>query len=776
MTTDDVVADLSDGHPHAIPCPSVRHRGDPDAPLLYVRYVSPDRVWLLLCWSRPGCAYDEIARALNIGGESNRQVRGNVVAHMVAAYDHADPEERPRLVFHSWRDDPDVVPSPEERDRREAELRGTANGVHLMLWAPEHAEGPGHTLVVVGSEAAAMSLMRAGVYRHGYVPVTWYRAVRRLDEDRGSVSRVDWSRVHGRRVAFWPTQTVEAHAEMYRAAAMATAAGAAGLLMVDPRGAGMSEGEDAVSLSDRSTIMAVLGSMRVLPGYGADTETPTGTPDGELTLDGLLVPSEENATDVGMAIRVLRDHGHRIVLTSQPAEALPHDDVLWRADSGVLERRPGELGVALWRSRLRYLEELREARDTQDMPEEEFAACVRYAGRMASTTGLHAVADLLPTAYRILEERRYLPGGLASVGRADIDVDGRYLGAPNGIIDLDTGRLLSDTEARRTLVSCTIPDPYDPEAVDPDMDALTTHLGLKDRERLLGALGYALRGGTADRIYFIDGGMTSDILLNAVRTALGPRYSGTVPLGMLLLSDDRQEGNARRFELGRFSGPRILVGAARSGGTLDRSILGQLTLFDTIRARTIPDEGLGDVEPTATMFVGLSAESLADFGPGDRDLLTGLRLLRYPDGPAIDSAIGVRAGRSRTFRQALVALLVRHCVAMTGPPDHIPHPAPPHLTSRQRLATAADEWLLEAIDVTGNRQDRTSSSSLWEAARSDQGSGSDPDLAWGMSRRSLTTRAIEIHGLERTRSVRIGDAVVTGWMGVRLAAGNSASG
>ena len=49
--------------------------------------------------------------------------------------------------------------------------------------------------------------------------------------------------------------------------------------------------------------------------------------------------------------------------------------------------------------------------------------------------------------------------------------------------------------------------------------------------------------------------------------------------------------------------------------------------------------------------------------------------------------------------------------------------------------------------MTGKREDRTSSTALWDAARSDLGSGSDPDLAWGMSRRSLTTRAIEIHGL-----------------------------
>lgn len=338
------------------------------------------------------------------------------------------------------------------------------------------------------------------------------------------------------------------------------------------------------------------------------------------------------------------------------------------------------------------------------------------------------------------------------------------------IIDLYSGRLLSRTETRGALVSSTIPDSFDPEARDPHVDRLTAHMSEEDREHLLNAFGFALRGVTADRVYILEGGQSRTVLLNCVRLALGPRYSGAAPLGLLLSSYDRREGQGRPTESDPFVGPRILVGAAPAGsGGLDPRLLGELTLSDAIRARTLTSDRPAELALTATMFVAVASDVFHGFHDGNAGLLTKVRLLRYPDSTAVDSAISDRAGRSSTLRQALVALLVRRCAAMTGPPDHIPHPAPPRAPGHQ--ATAADDWLLEAMEVTGNREDRTSSSALWEAARSAPGSGTDPDLAWGMSRRSLTTRAIQLQGLDRTRSVRIGHAVLTGWTGVRLVRG-----
>ena len=47
MTADGLTKDLDDGRPHAIPCPAARHEEDPAPPMLYVRHLSTDDVWVL---------------------------------------------------------------------------------------------------------------------------------------------------------------------------------------------------------------------------------------------------------------------------------------------------------------------------------------------------------------------------------------------------------------------------------------------------------------------------------------------------------------------------------------------------------------------------------------------------------------------------------------------------------------------------------------------------------------------------------------------------------
>ena len=757
--------DLRDGHAHAIPCPAERHATDADPPMLHVRYLTTHRAWVLHCWARPECAYVEIAQLLGIEIDADRLIRDIAVSALVAAYDHTDPDERPRLVFHSRRED---------GDSHEMAFRGTATGVHLLLWA---SDGPDSKLAVVGSEREAMWLMRAGVYRQGVVPVTWHRAVRRREEDSDSVSRVDWSRVEGRRVFFWPAPTREAHAEMYRAAGKALAAGATQLLMVDPKGRALGVGGDASSTPDLDDILAALDRASPLPalqdaadGDTASDDPPEPHPDADAAdamqgIKEILRPGPENTTGVSMAIRVLREHGHHVVLASQPEGSEPPVEVYWRASSGVLHRRPADLDLALWRSRATYMAELRSLHSAGGISAHEFDECLQFVNDASSASGRRAVIEDLPLAHRILQEHAAVPAGLRSVPAETIDVEARYLGASNGVIDLDTGQLLSGTRARRALVSNTIPDAYEPDASHPNVDRLTSHMDEEDREHLLDALAYALGAGSADRIYVIHGGPARVALLSCVRLALGPRYSGAVPLGMLLGGSDRSTVPAQPMGLDRFVGPRILAGYAPAGsGTLDPGLLGYLAIQDAIRAGTAAGVRRPNTPLTATMFVALDPDALEGFDGGAHPLAR-IRLLRYPDPESADSELIRRAGRSRSFRQALVALLVRRCTAMTGPPDHIPHLAPP----RSGSDTAADAWLLEAIWVTGRSSDRLASSALWKAARAAPGSGSNPDLAWGLSRRSLTMRAIRLHRLGRTRSVRIDSEVVTGWVGVRLA-------
>ena len=525
MSPDDTNTPLTDGRPHAFPCPAARHGKEPARAMLYVRYLTANDIWLLHCWGRPSCDFGEIAQLLDIDTNSDRVIRKSLVTDLVAAYDNTDPAKQPSLVFHSWRNGGESPPSRESRGSRQVGSRGSATGAGLMLWAPEEGGRCDTTLLVVGSEEEAMSLMRAGVYRNGYVPVTWHRAGRRLEDDQQSVEHVDWSTVRGRRVAFWPARTPQAHGEMLHAAGMANVAGATRLLLLDPQGSGLGEGDDAATMTDPGEIMAVLRHMRVLPGPHGEEADSDIAPEPS-ALRSLLEPRVETATDVSMAVRVLREHGHDMVLASRQAGSEPGVDVYWRTGTGAVETRPDELGIVLWESRGRYVEALRAALDAGDLSSEDYMVCIAHANRMDSSSGLRAVADSLGTAYGVLERLGAVPGGLSRVNASSID-------------------------------------------------------------------------------------------------------------------------------------------------------------------------------------------------------------------PA------------------------------TG------HPLP---GSAGRPWTGADVWLSEAIEITGNPSHRLSSSALWEAAGAAAGSGADPERAWGLSRRAFTTRAIQIHALPRTRSVRVEREVYSGWNGIRLAADRDVAG
>ena len=552
MTAGGLTKDLDDGRPHTMPCPAGRHDEDPALPMLYVRHLATDDVWVLNCWSNPPCEYGEIAGLLNIETDLTRIIRSCPVSVLVAAYDHAEPGELPRLVFHPSQDDADSAVSPESHSGREMVYRGGANDVNLMLWAPEEADRSDSTLLVVGSEDAAMALMRAGVCQWGFTPVTWYRAVKHVEDDKQSADRANWARVQGRATAFWPVRTPESHAEMLRAAGMATVAGASRLLIVDPWGSGLGEGEDAASLTDPDEIRAVLRRMRELPTPRGDAEwdaSPECEQERQPDLEAdaynknsdiarILHIGVETATDVSMAVRVLREHGRNMALAYGLGDSTV--EVYWQAGTGELEKRPDGLGVALWESRAKYLASLREALDRGDLSAEDHRVCIAHANRMDSAVGLRAVSDSLSTAYSILERIGAVPGGLSRVSIPRIDGDLRGLGSSD-------------------------------DRIAPDI--------------------------------------------------------------------------SRRLEL----------------------------------------EG-------------------------------------------------------------------------------------------RRPGTDADAWILGAVEVTGSLAHRLSTTALWEAAHSAAGSDENQKVVWGLTRRAVTTRAIYLHGLPRTRSVRIGGKVLSGWTGVRLVADRDVSG
>ena len=121
-----------------------------------------------------------------------------------------------------------------------------------------------------------------------------------------------------------------------------------------------------------------------------------------------------------------------------------------------------------------------------------------------------------------------LPAGFTEAKEFELDQNKRYLGAPNGVIDLDTGDLLTGDAARSKLVTRSVPDPYNPNAQHPAVDGLLAHLDDEHRDWILAAVAYALRGNPNRRIYVLEGppGGGKTTLLNAVRACLGSVKAG----------------------------------------------------------------------------------------------------------------------------------------------------------------------------------------------------------------------------------------------------------
>ena len=110
-------------------------------------------------------------------------------------------------------------------------------------------------------------------------------------------------------------------------------------------------------------------------------------------------------------------------------------------------------------------------------------------GRADCRLSIGAAVELLKTAGQ-------LPAGLEQCDAFDLDrhsPDLPVLGAPNGVIDLNTGQLLPREEGRKRFVSRSIPDEFQPDAQHKMVDDLIAHVPEAEREYLLAAVGFALR-------------------------------------------------------------------------------------------------------------------------------------------------------------------------------------------------------------------------------------------------------------------------------------------
>ena len=186
----------------------------------------------------------------------------------------------------------------------------------------------------------------------------------------------------------------------------------------------------------------------------------------------------------------------------------------------------------------------------------------------------------------------------------DLDQNMRYIGARNGVVDLNDGKLLPPEQGRKALVTARTPVPFDPTATHPGVDRLFSHLG-RDAERWWWeVLGSALRT-VPKRLYAAvgepNGGKTT--LLNAINWTLGP-YARKAARGVLSGRNRQSEtqltpGLTVWFMPVRF----VLIEEEKRRQTLDAGLVKDLTGGGFLSARGMRENlREGKVGATTVLF------------------------------------------------------------------------------------------------------------------------------------------------------------------------------
>ena len=408
-------------------------------------------------------------------------------------------------------------------------------------------------------------------------------------------------------------------------------------------------------------------------------------------------------------------------------------------------------------------------------PDNKLAGIARYVRSAATPTKNNEVLAQCGPEYqdwlqRVLQEGA--PPALNAIPPEqdclliDIDAQTRYLGAPNGVIDLHTGELLTGPAARATLTSRQLPDAYNPDATSPAVDRLFGHIPATEREWLFSALGHALRGYPNRRLYLITGpaGAGKSTMLQAVAGALGD-CGGELSLAALR---EKRDASANQPEAMGLQQWRVaVITEPPGGGAISESRIRAASGGDAIPLRLNYANELHARRTTATMFWACNPDNIPALALQQKALFDRLRVLQYPALPdgARDETLPDTLAQPAA-RQALVALLVKAAVANPKAPADIPSVAAARATLRDETVGEAGQYLLAAVIPEAGR--RLGTTELWDAACAYAGVDGAGEV-WGYGRREFTQLAKSLIELPLTRMMRIRGASQKGWLGYRLA-------
>ena len=248
----------------------------------------------------------------------------------------------------------------------------------------------------------------------------------------------------------------------------------------------------------------------------------------------------------------------------------------------------------------------------------------------------------------------------------------RYIGAMNGVVDLNDGKLLPPDQGRKALVTARTPVPFDPAAKHPGVARLFSHLG-RDAERWWWeVLGSALRT-VPKRLYAAvgepNGGKTT--LLNAINWTLGP-YARKAARGVLSGRNRQSEtqltpGLTAWFMPVRF----VLIEEEKRRQILDAGLVKDLTGGGFLSARGMR-ENLREGKVGATTVLFANTDSVPRLSLETEGMRDRYRELPYAKVQDVDPTMRDVLSANPEFQAALLARLVEWAARTPEPPVDIP--------------------------------------------------------------------------------------------------------
>ena len=354
----------------------------------------------------------------------------------------------------------------------------------------------------------------------------------------------DYSAVLGRDTIHWPDNDEAGVQAGAKSAAAAWHAGANSVRIVEPFGA---SGAGAADATTAEILAALCDAVPWIPPESVSETIPaTG------------VPAYLGADSEGDAWRMIESHGQLLMLATRDCEgkgdrSVPHvmlENGQWLNSPELLDEIYQSSVKASRRRVKALLEEMKQREGEHFEAARDCLIYLRRRGTKSQAARREAVELLRAADIAIGKEGAPDAQRLLIAKHSELDADARYLGTPDGVVDLRDGRVLPPEEGRLKLVTRNTGVRYRPEARGSNkyINELLGQLPAEDAEYMLDCCAYALHGRPRTW-HLLEGPARSgkSTFLLAVATALGLSasggYGGVLPQGALLEEKYRAGGS-----------------------------------------------------------------------------------------------------------------------------------------------------------------------------------------------------------------------------------------